>query len=271
MLAILVPFSGYGQGYDEVLDEYSVSYIYAAVMGSGTYKIDDRRIAMLRIPVSWTQQELTEDQPGIRWHLPIVLGYDSLNYPDWLSRLLDDDLVTLTVMPGFEVKQMLTERWEIKPFGHLGVGYDFTRDETILMGVLGIRGLGTWRYDDASELRLGTSIRYAAEYQTRSEDSSAFSLLEGGVDYRRDIRLPVFSKATNGGVYYLLQLFVPEWEISRDNPTLPTELGLIHEVGASIGFKEPRTFLGFSWSRVRTGFKFGRHVRGWTIGTDFPF
>lgn len=268
-LALLFfPMTGKAQS---VPDELSVSYIYSAVMGTGTYKIDDRRISMLRMPFAWTQQEMTEEDVGIKWHMPVVLGYDALNYPDWLDRLLEDDLVTLTVLPGIEVKQALTDYWVFKPFINVGAGYDFTRNETILMGVLGIRGLGTWKYEDASELRAGMSGRYAAEYQINSGKNTGFTMFEGGVDYRRDTHLRLFRRATNAGVYYRAQLFVPEWELNRQSRTQFSDLSLINEIGASIGFEEPKKLLGISWSRVRAGYTFGQNVRGWTFGTEFPF
>lgn len=260
--------SAQGQSADELTE---VSYIYSAVMGSGTYKIGDRRISVLRVPFAWTQQEVTEEQVGIKWHLPVVLGYDALNYPDWLSRFLEDELVTLTVLPGFEVKQHLTEYWVFKPFGNLGAGYDFARNETILMGVLGIRGLGTWKMGDASELRLGTSYRFAAEYQLQSARHTSFSMMEGGVDYRRDAYLKLFSRKTNAGVYYRFQLFLPKWRFGQQEDGREAEVELLHEVGVSVGLQRPFSILGIPISRVRTGFNFGDTVQGWSIGTEFPF
>jgi len=240
-------------------------------MGSGTYRIENRQISMLRIPFAYTQRKLTEEQNGLKWHAPITLGYDSLNYPDWLSRLVDDELATLTILPGVEFMYRVSENWVLKPFANLGGAYDFTREETILMGVLGLRALGTWVYADDSEFRVGSSARYAAEYQMQSSNQDAFTMVEAGVDYRRDIHLKLFSHDTNVGLYYYVQLFLPEWELGEAEDNFDTRLGLIHEIGASIGLQNPLKILGIPISRVRTGFKFGDNVRGWTIGTDFPF
>ena len=253
------------------LEKLRVSYIYSAVMGTGTYKIDNRRISMLRIPFAYTQHELTEEQSGLKWHAPVVVGYDALNYPDWLSRFVDDELATLSILPGIEVMSRATDIWVVKPFANLGGAYDFVREETILMGVLGLRALGTWIYTDESEFRVGTSARYAAEYQIRSGSRTAFAMYEAGVDYRRDIHLRVFAHETNVGVYYLAQLFLPDWDLIETAANVETSIGLIHEVGASIGLQKPRKILGIPISRVRMGFKFGDDVRGWSIGTDFPF
>ena len=253
------------------LEQLRVSYIYSAVMGSGTYKIDNRRISMLRIPFAYTQHELTEEQNGLKWHAPVTVGYDSLNYPDWLSRFVDDELATLSILPGIEFLYRAGDIWVIKPFANLGGAYDFVRDETILMGVIGLRALGTWVYTDRSEFRFGTSARYAAEYQIQSAHQTAFTMFEAGVDYRRDIHLSVFAHDTNAGLYYRAQLFLPDWDLVESAVNIETSLGLIHEIGASIGLQKPHKIIGIPISRVRLGFKFGDDVRGWTIGTEFPF
>ena len=103
-------------------DALAVSYVYAAVMGTGTYKIEDRRISMLRIPFAFTQRKMTEDQAGFKWYIPVVLGYDSLNYDDWVSRLIDDKLVTLTILPGFEYQKPLGDTWVLKPYVNIKHG-----------------------------------------------------------------------------------------------------------------------------------------------------
>ncbi len=270
--AVLMAAAGaLGQTGDPVEELGDVSYIYAAVMGSGTYSIGERRVSMLRAPFAWTRREMTNDQAGVKWTLPVTVGYDALNYADWLDRFLEDELVTLTVLPGFEVMQAYNDVWVFKPFGNLGVAYDFVRAETILMGVLGLRMLGTWKYEDASELRVGTSARYAAEYQINSDRGVGFSMFEAGVDYRRDTHLRVFTKKINAGVYYRAQFFFPEWGLHEHVSNDDTDIALTHEVGVSAGLRRPFKILGIPVSRVRTGFQFGDNVRGWTFGTEFPF
>ena len=267
-VSVWVSVSARAQSLEELTE---VSYIYSAVMGTGTYRIDDRRISMLRIPFAWTQRQMTNDVAGIKWHLPVVVGYDALNYSDWIDRFLDDELVTLTVLPGIEVKQALTDHWVLKPFTNLGMAHDFTRNENILMGILGIRGLGTWVYEDHSELRLGTSYRYAAEYQIESGRYAGFSMMEGGIDYRRDTHILLMTRETNVGTYYRFQLFLPNWRIDNFTEEGRNDLVLMHEVGVSVGLRRPWKKYGLSISRVRTGFQFGAGVRGWTFGTEFPF
>lgn len=269
-LGILVPGTVDAQ-YDDPQNDLYVSYIYAAVMGTGTYEIDGRRIAMLRIPFSYRQQKVTEEQVGIRWTLPVVIGYDAFSYEDWLDRLLDDEMVTLTVMPGFEVAQHFSPAWVFKPFGNIGMGYDFVHDKPVVMGVLGIRMLGTYEYADTSELRLGTSARYAAEYQLDTEDYFGFSMMEIGADYRRDTHLDLFSRDTNAGVYWRSQFFLPKWNIHQLNDDEREQVKIINEIGVSVGLRKTYSKWGLTVSRVRMGYTFGDGFHGWAFGTEFPF
>lgn len=62
----------------EFIDPIDVSYIYAAVFGSGTYKVSGRRVTMFRLPFSLEQRPATSEAPGWRWLAPVVIGYDDL-------------------------------------------------------------------------------------------------------------------------------------------------------------------------------------------------
>ena len=249
----------------------NVSYIYAAVMGSGTYKINGRRITMLRIPFSLTQRRLEEgDEYGLKWYIPVVIGKDSVANADWLDELIDGDPVTLSVLPGFEYQWRLNDTWVIKPFGHLGAGHDFVLDEDILMGVLGVRALGTWSLGESAELRWGGALRFAGEYQLNAEKDYRFSLVETGLDYRRDTPYHWKDRNLNAGVYYRLSYFQPDWRLA-ETPFRRQDIEILHELGVSVGVSSPFEVFGFKLRRVRVGYKVGDGLEGWTIGAEFPF
>lgn len=250
--------------------EADVSYIYTAIMGTGTYKINGRRITMFSLPLSYTQREMTPDQPGIEWQMPIAIGYDAVSDHNWIGDVLDDDLVTLAALPGLEYQIPLNETWAIKPFGQFGLAHDFVSDETIIMAVAGVRALGTWYRGDGWEVRWGNAFRAAGEYQTQSYHRTSFSLIETGVDVRHDIPLILSDRQVNAGVYYHYQYFVPEWDIDVLRPR-ESDIGSLHELGISVGLKKPVTILGVSFSRVRVGYNRGSGVEGWSFGTEFPF
>lgn len=252
--------------------DLKVSYIYSAVMGSGTYKIRDRRITMFRLPFSWTQREVNEDRAGLKWLLPVVVGYDDLGNvdSDWVEALLPDQLVVTSFLPGLEYVRPVNETWQIKPFLQLGGGRDFNADETILMTQIGVSALGLWKPEDGWELRWGNTLRWAGERQVNSDDHLGFGVFETGLDARRDLPFTVFQRSADGGAYYVYQRFMPRWTTAKA-PDLKEQATNLHEFGLSVGFKEPRKVLRIPVQRLRLGYKWGDQLSGWSIGTEFPF
>jgi len=253
-------------------EDLEVSYIYAAVLGTGTYQIKGRRLTMFRLPFSWAQRQATKETPGWQWLFPIVLGYDDLSNvdSDWIDALLPDQLVTLTALPGIEYIYPVSAYWHVKPFIQLGAGRDFTSDETIAMTQFGIRSLGLFQFTNDWELRWGIALRWAGEYQFNSNDRNNLGIFDTGLDIRRNTPFSLLEKRVDMGAYYIFQRYVPEWRLS-DAPDNKQEAVRVHEIGASVGLKHPHKFLGIPFQRVRVGYKDGDNIRGWTFGTEFPF
>jgi hypothetical protein len=225
---------------------------------------------MLQAPIKFSQREMSQEQFGISWHVPVSVGYDGVTDNNWLDKVFSDDLVTLAAMPGVELQIPYNDTWTIKPLGHLGASRDFTNEETIIMSVLGVRALGTWKEPDGSEFRWGSGIRLAGEYQLKSYNSMGFTILETGVDYRRDTGFQTLERKVNAGVYARIQYFVPTWDIT-DTPLGESEIVTIGEIGLSVGLKRPYKLFGYSFNRVRVGYQRGDGFKGWTFGTEFPF
>jgi hypothetical protein len=269
-LGLMSSMNVFSEEIDYDLEDIEVSYIYAALMGTGTYNIDGRRITMLRLPFSWTQRKMTESRAGFKWNLPVVIGSDKLPTSDWFDELFPDKLVTLTVLPGFEYQKKITPRWTVKPFGHIGLTRDFSSHETVRLGVLGISSVGLYELNEDWRLRWGNKVRFAVEYQTKSNFKTSFGIIETGFDIRRDTGFVLFEHKIDASVYYRLQIFIPEWNVS-EAPDRHSDLDNLHEIGFSVGFKKPRKILGFTVNRVRFGYKRSDDIRGFTIGGEFPF
>ena len=252
------------------IDQVEHSYIYAAVMGTGSYQINGRRISMLRLPFSWTQRQPTEESPGWKWLLPVVVGHDSFEGSDWLEELFPTDLVTLTVLPGFEYLYPVNPKWILKPFVQLGAGRDFAIDETIMMTQIGMRSLNLFEPGKLWQLRWGNTLRWAAEYQLKSEDKTSFGVFESGLDVRREMPFKLWQRRFDLGTYYIFQRFMPRWDVS-DSPDRRSRAYDLHEFGLSVGFIEPNRIWGVPVQRVRIGYKKGGQLQGITIGTEFPF
>ena len=237
---------------DEVeLEDIDLSYIYPVVMGSGVYKIDGRRLSMITVPISISSGRLDKDGAkfGVKWLVPVTVGYDEVEDYDWLEGRNDEQLVTLSAMPGVEISIPLDDTWIVRPFAQLGPGHDFVANEVFVLGAIGARLLGTWTLDEHWEVRWGASARLAGELQLKSGRENSFGLLETGVDLRRDTRLEVAEHRINAGVYYRLQSYYPEWTVGQ-LLTDRSEINDVHEFGFSVGLLRPRKVFGFTFGRV---------------------
>jgi hypothetical protein len=257
------------------LDPYDlieVSYIHAAILGTGTYTLNDRRITMLKMPFAWNQRPASAESVGWRWLAPTVLGYDDLSGvgSDIIESLLPDQLVTLSVMPGVEFIYPVNERWYLKPFVEIGGGRDFNQEETFFLTHLGLRTLAPFEFGENWQLLLGGALRWAGEYQVRSEDTNAFGIIDLGLDVRRNLPWKLFQQRLNMGAYYLYQHYLPEWRAGEADDWR-NRAREVHEFGLSLGIPQGKKFFGFNVRRVRVGFKKGGKFQGWTFGTEFPF
>lgn len=274
LFVIVFPLSGQARAQNVSFDEddVDVSYIYAAVKGTGTYRINNRRITMFRLPIAWRQREASSNSAGWRWLFPFVFGYDDLSNvkSDWFDALLPDQLVTLTALPGFEYIYPVTPRVQVKPFLQLGGGRDFTADQTFAMTQLGVRNVNLFEPAEGWELRWGNALRWAAEYQFMSDDRTSFGIVETGLDVRRGIPFKFLDRNIDIGVYYIYQRYLPEWNIG-DAPDQVFRTRNVNHIGLSTGFKNYYKILGFKIRRVRIGYQRGENFRGLSFGTEFPF
>ena len=250
----------------------TVSYIHAAVLGTGSYTLHGRRVTMLKMPFAWKQRPATPESVGWRWLFPTVLGYDDLSKvdSDIIGALLPDQLVTLTVMPGVEFIYPVNENWYIKPFVELGGGHDFNSHETFGLTQLGVRSLSPFELGENWQLLLGAAARWAGEYQFDSEESNSFGIVDLGVDVRRNLPWKLFDQRLNLGAYYIFQHYLPEWG-AGDAVDWKSRNKELHEFGLSLGVPHGKKIFGINVRRVRVGYKKGGDFQGWTFGTEFPF
>ena len=270
-LSGLLPLTAAASDYDPE-DLINVSYIHAAVLGTGTYSLRERRMTMLKVPFAWNQRPASPDSVGWRWLAPTVLGYDDLSGvdSDFIDALLPDQLLTLSVMPGVEFTYPVSEHWYLKPFVEIGGGRDFQQEETFFLTQLGVRSLSPFELGERWQLLLGGALRWAGEYQLHSEDTNAFGIVDLGLDVRRDLPWRLFEQRLNLGAYYIYQRYLPEWRAGEADDWQNRALE-VHEFGLSLGVPHGRKVLGINVRRVRIGYKKGGKFQGWTFGTEFPF
>lgn len=253
-------------------DLVDVSYIHAVVFPTGTYSVRNRRVTMLKVPFSWKERPATAERAGRRWLATTVLGYDDLSGvdSDFIARLLPDQLLTLSVMPGVELIYPAGRRWQVKPFVEVGGGHDFSYDESYALTQLGVRGLATYDLSDIWAVRLGLALRWAGEYVFDAKEGQGFGIVDVGLDVRRGLPWRLFDQRLDAGAYYIWERYLPEMTFG-EAPDWRGRAVEVHEFGLSLGVPHGRRIFGIPVKRVRVGYKKGGKLQGWTFGTEFPF
>jgi hypothetical protein len=165
--------------------EKQVHWASAAFFGTGWYRVDEnRRTFIFRIP--WRQEvrsagwdEDGERKLGIEIIYPVSLGVHSLDeLPDFIEF---DNYGTITFTPGVAVEIPLTDRWDLRPYAHYGVGYEDTSGEWAQIYYGGINSRYLLNQRDGLDWNLLNAVSYAGykpEYKNRGHYGSAMAGIE---------------------------------------------------------------------------------------------
>ena len=165
--------------------EKQVHWASAAFFGTGWYRVDDnRKTFIFRIP--WRQEVRTagwdddgERKLGIEIIYPVSLGVHSLDeLPDFLEF---DNYGTITFTPGVAVEIPVTDRWDLRPYAHYGIGYEDTSGEWAQIYYGGINSRYLLNERDGLHWNLLNAVSYAGykpEYKNRGQYGTAMVGLE---------------------------------------------------------------------------------------------
>ena len=186
LIALTAPAAAQTQAYPyETEPARQVHWATAAFFGTGWYRVDDNRFAFIfRIPPRQTirQSGWKADgsrQLGVEIQYPLALGLHRLeDVPDFIEF---ENYGTLTFTPGVQVEVPVSDRWYLRPYAHLGFGYERESGEWA----------GIWYGGLKSRYRLGEGGRgrwsllngiyyagYKPEYKQRGRYASAMAGLE---------------------------------------------------------------------------------------------
>jgi len=162
-----------------------VHWAMAAFFGSGWYRVDDNRSAFIfRIPPRQTLRRSGWNDDGSRRlgveiQYPLALGLHQLkDVPDFIEF---ENYGTLTFTPGVQVEVPVSERWYLRPYAHLGFGYERESEEWAGIWYGGVKSRYRLREEGRSRWSLLNGVYYAGykpEYKQRGRYGSVMAGLE---------------------------------------------------------------------------------------------
>lgn len=254
----------------QLVFEAEPNYMFAAVLGSGVYQIEDSSLTVVRVPLSMRLDETTPGEGQWNLLLPFTVGYASLDPDDAIDSWLPSEFGSFSFIPGIEYRKQVGDHLLLKPFAQLGGGYDFNNDTVSGLVVGGARAIWSIDLNKQWDLRLGTSIQWATEWRESGRGSSSFGLYELGFDLRRQLPWSICNRCLNGSVYGLWRHFGNGLNIAN-TPSVDLGVDDLFEIGFSVGADEGIDLFGYDLRRVSIGWVTGSEVNAITFGTSFPF
>lgn len=244
-----------------------INWNYALAFGTGAYRIGDRTVAVIRIPLGYHLTRMTNDRWGLRLTAPIAFGFVDFDFLDVVEGL-PERVGTFAMAPGFELSIPMTHKWRLKPFFNAGFGKEYENNVTAALysGGLKSRYLHAW---DKLDLELGNSLIFTG-YNPNNGDSDAMSAFVTSLNFRHPIGLNAFGRRLNAGAQFTWYAYLNDLTFALP---LDESESISHEfeVGATLGVYEPVRILGGYFDRLGLAFRFGDGLTGIRLVTYFPF
>ena len=239
-----------------------INYAYASWIGTGYYRIEDRTIWILRLPIrSYTLREPEGKKWGIDILFPLTFGLDQ--FED-----INVDVGSFTFVPGLEFSYAVFDNWKLKPYGQIGVGKDFKGGKWDTIWGYGIKSLASFPLS-FGEIELGNSLR-AADHAQAAEGDNGFSMWEIGLNYQWPVGFNLFKRQNNISVYGIYKGFVNDLEFVN----IFTETTRINELwtfGLVLGAEPSVKILGIPFRGGGLTYTYGNGFTGIGLTTGFPF
>jgi len=253
-----------------------VHWAVGAFFGTGWYQVDDNRtVYVLRVQPRQPLRNSSLDQEGKRLLgveilYPVSIGLSKLDgVPDFIEF---DNYATLSFTPGVLLEIPVNARWWLRPFVHLGYGWEAESQEGAVIGYGGIRS----RYrlvDSRYRWSLLGGIYYAG-YKPEYEDRGQYGALMAGLEFNQPLR----RAGVDGNGLDL------NWDLSYnwyfDRLDFHTDAGNFAsfsdqwELGVSIGRRDQKLKIGFmSFEQIGLAFRWSSdgNFNAITVNFRSPF
>lgn len=165
-----------------------VHWALGAFFGTGWYQVaDNRSVFVLRIRPRQVLRESSLDadgtrRPGVEILYPVALGLGKLDEVPDLVEL--DNFASISFTPGVELEVPVTSAWTLRPYLHLGYGWEVESSE----------GAAIWYGGVRSRFRLGSGRQwsllneaYFAGYKPEFENRGRYGGVMGGLEWNQPL------------------------------------------------------------------------------------
>ena len=174
-----------------------VHWAMGAFFGTGWYQVDkNRSVFVFRIPPRQTVRKAGFDEEGNRKigvEIQYPLSFGLHNFDDIPDFIDFENYGTITFTPGVQVEIPVNEKWSLRPYAHIGGGYEVETSKWAGIWYGGIKS----RYLLGESEKLKWSLlnaAYYAGYKPEYEERGRYGSVMGGLEFSQPL-----GKLTLGG------------------------------------------------------------------------
>lgn len=233
-------------------------WAYSAAFGTGTYRIGDDRVFVLRVAPQHELGKIADERVTVNLRLPITVGVQDL---DLGIQGIPDSIQTLSFVPGLQLEYPVNDHWTLKPFGHFGWGWDLSGDEQANIHFAGVNSRYAIRTEETFRIDLLNALQWYG-YRTDSDLSDRFARMVTGLE--ANWRLGDWT--VHDRKVYLKPHILHFWYFDnigvRQIASPPVELKQEVEFGLALGARERISILLFEVDRIGIGYRVGNESNG---------
>jgi hypothetical protein len=244
----------------------SINYVFATDLGSGVYDLDGRTLQIYQLTYRKPLREVTDDQLGVRFDVPVTLGFFDFSPADVLDQGLPTRVDSFSVVPGLVFDHQMENDWHLMPYVRAGFSVASSSVDGWLYG-LGVRiqrrrDYGAWSSLIRSELALA-GVNYREDIP-----NDQFVRSRQGFDFTRGLGWKLRGREVELGLYSIIDLIA-------DPPTVPMADGRKEPLQAEIGFtfatRARFKIWKFDAPRLGFGYRFAGDLSAWRFVIGEPF
>ncbi|MBL3590976.1 MAG: AsmA family protein [gamma proteobacterium endosymbiont of Lamellibrachia anaximandri] len=231
------------------------NYAFAPFIGSGIYATRDRTVTVFNFPLSYDLRTIEEDGWGLEVTTPVTIGLFNFDFRDLEIPNLEEQLGTLSFVPGLHFHLPVSKQWILTPLVDLGVGKASSGSDFAWIYSFGLES--RYNFDWRSyDLLFGNRFRYAGYQLHESDIRDDYYSFETGLDVLLPTHLNHFGWKARFNAYAMNQLYFGDLDFI--NPLGQShEVDVLWEIGFTVDLSTNTDTGIFELPRIGLGYRFG--------------
>lgn len=246
--------------------ERLIDWYFATTFGTGVYQVGDRTVTVVRLPFHWQYRETKDDHWGIRFKVPVTVGFQNVN--DAFNEILNRTYGTIAALPGIEFERQITPYWRVLPTLSYGYAQDVSNGNGSQIYEAGARS-EYYIPGFSGDFYINNALLYAGNVAS-GVIGQRLGILQTGVTYVVPTGKALFGSTANFAMHLNHYLYFREIDFFLNSSTRSGSNNQI-EVGFSVGTYEPLKLAGFKLDRLGLGFRVSEDLVALRLITGLMF